>query len=446
MLLPPGATRDAAVLLAARALRGFGDGMVAVTLPAYLAAVGLSDVRIGAVVTATLVGSAALTLAVGLGASRARRGVVLAAASALMAATGVGFAAFDAFWALVVVGFVGTLNPSGGDVSVFLPTEQSILSFTAPDSVRTALYARYTLAGQLAAAAGSLAAGGLEWAGAAAGLAPTTALRAVFAAYAGLGVAALVLYRRLSPELTEAGAGGPGAARRGAPRAALGPSRGIVLRLAALFSLDSLGGGFIVQSLLALWLFRRFDLSVAAAGAIFFWTGVLSAFSALAAARIAGRIGLVRTMVYTHLPANGLLVLTPFAPNLAVAIALLLARSLLSNMDVPVRTSYVMAVVTPAERPAAASVTNVPRSLASAGGPLLAGWLLGVSGFGWPLLIGGGLKAVYDLALLAMFRSVRPPEEAPLAQDPAPTPPPPGPGEPSSTPSPGKPRARRGRR
>jgi predicted MFS family arabinose efflux permease len=186
-----------------------------------------------------------------------------------------------------------------------------------------------------------------------------------------------------------------------------------VLTLAALFSLDAFAGGLVVQSLLALWLFERFGLSLATAGAIFFWTGVLSALSYFAAAWIAERIGLINTMVFTHLPANLCLALVPFAPSLPLAIALLLVRSALSQMDVPTRTSYVMAVVAPEERPAAASVTSVPRSLAAAASPTLAGAMLAASGFGWPLVLAGGLKAVYDLLLLVMFRNVRPPEETP---------------------------------
>lgn len=194
---------------------------------------------------------------------------------------------------------------------------------------------------------------------------------------------------------------------------ALGPSRGIVYRLAALFSVDAFSGGLIVQSLLALWLFQTFGVSVTTAATVFFWTNILSALSMLAAVPIARRIGLVRTMVYTHLPSSLCLVAIPFVPDLGVVVALLLLRSLLSQMDVPTRNSYVMAVVTPPERPAAASLTSVPRSLASALGPVIAGWLFTVSGFGWPLLLGGLLKSGYDVALLLMFRHVRPPEERP---------------------------------
>ncbi|HKF73050.1 MAG TPA: MFS transporter, partial [Stellaceae bacterium] len=228
------------------------------------------------------------------------------------------------------------------------------------------------------------------------------AMRDMFALYMVLGWVTFLLYRRMPV---------PHAAVRPQPQQPLRESKGIVLTLAALFSIDSFGGGFFVQSLLALWLFDRFGLSVSAAGSIFFWTSVLAAFSYPAAARISKSFGLINTMVFTHLPSNLCLMLMPFAPDLWVAVVLLLIRSALSQMDVPTRTSYVMAVVTPAERTAAASVTSVPRSLASAISPSIAGWLLTLSGFGWPLVIGGAIKAVYDLLLLAMFRHVRPPEE-----------------------------------
>jgi predicted MFS family arabinose efflux permease len=233
-----------------------------------------------------------------------------------------------------------------------------------------------------------------------------SALQAAFLVYALLGGLALLFYRRL-PRAAET------ADPAVAPAKPLGRSRRIVLTLAALFSLDAFAGGLVVQSLLALWLFERFGLSLAAAGAIFFWTGVLSALSYFAAAWIAERVGLINTMVFTHLPSNLCLALVPFAPTLPLAIALLLVRSALSQMDVPTRTSYVMAVVAPEERAAAASVTSVPRSLAAAASPALAGALLAASGFGWPLVLAGGLKAVYDLLLLVMFRNVRPPEETP---------------------------------
>lgn len=401
-ILPPGAGPDAAVLLKTRGVRAFGDGLVSVILSAYLTVIGLSDVRIGIVLTTTMLGSAALTLSVGLCAHSFNRRRLLQLVSALMIATGLGFAAAATFWPLLLVAFLGTLNPTSGDVSVFLPTEQAVLPSTVPDDERTAMFARYALVGALVAAAGTLCAGVPEWVGERVGVAPETALRWTFVGYAALGAVVLVQYRHLSAAVEPSG---------DAPTSALGPSRGVVYRLAALFSLDALGGGFVITALVVLWLQRRFDLSIAVGGVVFFWAGVLSAFSALVAVRLARRIGLVRTMVFTHLPANGFLILAAFMPSAPLAVAALLARSALSQMDVPARTSYVMAVVSPAERPAAASVTNVPRSLAAALPPILAGWMLSHSTFGWPLVIGGAIKATYDLLLLRQFRDVRPPEE-----------------------------------
>ena len=407
-LLPSQATPDAGVLLRARAVRAFGDGFVSVLLPLHLTTLGFDGFQIGAVATATLLGSAALTLLVGLVAYRLGRQLLLLRASLLMIATGIGFAFVHDFWPLMVVAFIGTLNPSSGDVSVFLPTEQALLPQTVSDRQRTALFARYSLVGSLVAAAGALMAGLPELVTEKSGLSLAYALDGMFLLYAVLGLIALLLYRGLSPAIE------PDTKTAPAP---LTTSKGIVYKLAALFSVDSFGGGFVVQSLLALWLFQRFELSVATAGVIFFWTGVLSAFSALAAVRIAGCIGLLNTAVFTHLPANLFLVLAPFMPTVELAVAFLLLRSALSQMDVPVRNSYVMAVVSPAERPAAASVTAVPRSLAAALSPLLAGWLLTLSAFGWPLVIGGVLKGVYDVLLLLMFKAVRPPEEAEQHQD-----------------------------
>lgn len=402
-LLPASARPEARLLLAARALRAFGDGLVSLLLPAYLAVLGHGPLEVGLIATATLAGSSVLTLLVGLHAHRLSGRGLLLGASVLMALTGLAFALARDFWPLLLVAFVGTLNPSAGDVSLFLPLEQARLARAVAERDRTALFARYSLVGSLAGAVGALGAGLPELLGRHLAGGIEAALRAAFLLYAALGVVALLLYRRLPAE------GPDGAA---APAGPLRKSRRIVLTLAALFSLDAFAGGFVVQSLLALWLFERFGLSLAATGAIFFWTGLLSALSYLAAVPIARRIGLVNTMVFTHLPANVCLVLVPLMPSLGPALALLLIRSALSQMDVPTRTSYVMAVVEPAERTAAASVTAVPRSLAAAASPMLAGSLLAASGFGWPLVIGGGLKIAYDLILLARFREVRPPEES----------------------------------
>ena len=381
-------------ILLAKGLRAFGDGFVSVLLPLYLLELGFRPLQVGIIATATLLGSGALTLAVGVRAHRFAYRTLLLAATGLMAATGLGFAYLTAFWPLLAIAVVGTLNPSSGDVSVFLPLEHAVLSRLVGDSERTAVFARYSLVGSIAAAVGSACAAVPGWLSRVAGFSTLTSLQAMFVAYALLAVLAAIAYRGL-PATAES----PGT-RAAAP---LQQSRRRVWTLAALFSLDAFGGGFVVQSMIALWLYERFELSLATAGLFFFWTGLLSALSFLVAVRIAGRVGLVNTMVFTHLPANVCLVLVPFMPSLGWAIALLLVRAALSQMDVPTRSSYVMAIVTPAERPAAASVTSVPRSLASAASPFLAGWLLTVSAFGWPLLVAGSVKIVYDLLLLAFF-------------------------------------------
>jgi MFS family permease len=400
--LPPGTSPDAALILAARGIRAFTDGYVALLLPYYLTLLGYSALQVGLIATATLLGSGLLTLLTGLFAYRFRMRALLAGACLLMLGTGLGFAAVTDFWPLLLIAVVGTLNPSSGDVSVFSPLEQSLLSHAAAAEWRTALFARYSLVGHLVGAVGALCAAipGLlaQWDV----LELKAATQAMFVLYGLSGLVALALYRQL------ASAGARGDEVRAVP---LGPSKGIVIRLAALFSVDAFAGGFAVQSLLALWLFLRFDVSVEAAGTIFFWTGVLAAASFLAAPAVARRFGLINTMVFTHLPANLFCILAALMPTLPLAVLFLLLRSALSSMDVPARSSYVMAVVSPAERPAAASLAAVPRSLASAVSPAFAGYLLTLTSFGWPLVVCGALKIVYDLALLGMFRKVKPPEE-----------------------------------
>jgi MFS family permease len=389
-------------ILAAKGMRAVGDGYVSVLLPVYLLQLGSTPLEVGILASATLLGSGVLALAAGLYAYRFHYRALLLGATALMAGTGLGFAFVSDFWPLLLIAFVGTLNPSSGDVSVFLPLEHSLLARFVSDRDRTSVFARYSLVGSLAAAVGSLAAGlpslvSAEW-----GWSPRGALQAMFVLYAITAIGIAAIYSGLPRAAT-------GEARE-AP-APLTKSRARVFTLAALFSVDAFGGGLIVQSLLALWLFQRHGLSAATAGTIFFWTGVLSAVSFLIAVRIAKRIGLVNTMVFTHIPANVCLILVPFADSLAVVMALLMVRALLSQMDVPTRSSYVMAIVLPEERPAAASITSVPRSLASAASPFIAGWMLGLSPFGWPLVAAGAIKIAYDLALLVAFRRIRPPEE-----------------------------------
>jgi MFS family permease len=382
----------------ARALRDFGDGFVAILLPVYLTALGLSAFDVGLVATLALLGSALLTLGAGFCAARFSVRGLLLAASALMIASGLAYAAANDYAVLLLVAFVGTINPSGGSTSVFVPLEHTVLSGAVEPVRRTWAFARYSLIGALAGAVGALAAATPEWL-APLGIGTVAAIKLMFCFYALLGVLGGIAYHRI-PRVTRV--------KQAAP---LGPSRGIVYKLAALFSLDAFAGGFVVQSLLALWLFERFDLSLAAAGAFFFCSGVLAAFSFPVAAWIGGRIGLVNTMVFTHIPSSLCLIAAAFAPSLDWALVLLLVRAALSQMDVPTRSSYVMAVVTEAERPAAASVTAVPRSLASAASPALAGALFAAGLQVWPLLLCGGLKIAYDLMLLAAFRGIKPPEE-----------------------------------
>lgn len=398
LALPEGVRPSALPLLVGRALRGFCDGFIAVLLPAYLLALGFAQLTVGLISSATLIGSALATILVGVIGHRYPQRRLLVSAAALMAATGIGFAGLSSLWPLLLVAFVGTLNPGSGDVSVFLPLEHAGLADSASPDARTALFARYSLTGALCAAIGALAAALPAWLAAQLGIPVLSALRTMFMVYALTGVALWFLYARMpepQPHLASA-------------RVPLGPSRRIVTRLALLFSVDAFAGGLVVNSLLALWLMQRFGLSPGAAGQFFFWAGLLSAGSQLVAAALARKFGLLNTMVFTHIPSSLCLIAAAFAPSLAATLALLLVRSALSQMDVPTRTAYVMAVVTPPERPAAASLTAVPRSLAAALGPTLAGALLAMGWVGAPLVACGVLKIAYDLALLGAFRRVKP--------------------------------------
>jgi MFS family permease len=388
------------LLYTARGLRAFGDGFAIILLPAYMTALGYDAIAVGIVATASLLGTALLTLIVGWIAPRYDLRALLICGAGLIVFTGLAFPNVEHFLLIALVAFIGTINPSGGDLGAVVPLEHAVLARGASNERRTQVFARYSLIGALSAAAGSLAAvlpdflvsvGGTQ----------LGAFRLMFYAYAALGVICAALYQKVPHAHAE----------EQAPHAPLGPSRKTVYKLAALFSVDAFAGGFVAQSLLVLWLFQRFDLSLSAAGVFFFWASTLSAFSYPVAAWLAKRIGLVNTMVFTHIPSSVFLILAAFAPNLYLALGLLLLRSALSQMDVPTRTSYVMAVVTPAERPAAASVTAVPRSLASAISPAIAGALLTTSFAGLPLVVCGALKIAYDLALLFSFRHIKPPEE-----------------------------------
>jgi len=363
-------------------------------LAGYLGKLGFSPLAVGTIVTGTLFGSGAVTLVVGLVAHRVSIRHALLLAALAMVATGAGFTLATGFWPLLVIAVLGTVNPSSGDVSLFLPLEQAALAGLARGPrATTALFARYNVVGSFAGALGALAAGLPEIAARWIRVESVSLERAVFVIYAALGGVVAWLYRKLPRDVASRSASKP-----------LATSRAAVLKLAALFSLDSFGGGFVVQSLLALWLLRRFDLSTGTAGVFFFFTSLAGSLSQFLSPRLAARIGLVRTMVYTHVPANLLLMLAALMPSAPLALGCLLLRATVSSMDVPARQAYVMSVVPPDERAAAASFTNVPRSLASSLAPAVAGLMLEHTHFGWPLLCAGTLKLSYDLLLLALFR------------------------------------------
>lgn len=388
---------EARLLTTGRGLRALVDGFVAVLLPAYLLALGFDTLDVGLISTATLLGSSLATVAVGTWGHRVHHRRLLLAAALLMTGTGLGFAGLSEFWPLLAIAFVGTLNPGSGDVSVFLPLEHARLAATAQGHERTVAFARYSLTAALCSSVGAL--------GAAApdglvrlGVNHLVALRSMFVVYGAVGLLVWMLYLRLPPPSTHTPTD---------PPVPLDRSRGIVVRLAALFSIDAFAGGLVVQSLLALWLFQRFGLSLAAAGTFFFWSGLLTALSQLAAPWLARRIGLLNTMVFTHIPSSMALIGAALAPRVEMALGLLLLRAALSQMDVPTRSAFVMAVVTPPERAAAASYTSVPRSLASAVSPSVGGALFAAGWLAAPLVACGVLKIAYDLALLAAFRRVR---------------------------------------
>src|SRR6201996_4312492 len=404
--LPAGVEPAAGWLLASRMLRGFADGYVAVLLPAYLRALGMGVVEIGVLSTLTLAGSAVATIAVGALGHRLPASRLMLAAAWTMVATGLGFAGLHAFWPLALVAFVGTLNPSSGDVSVFLPLDHARLARAATSSAaRTALFSRYALAGGLSAAVGALASAWPAWWNAHVGGDVVDAMRAMFVLYALVGGAVALLYRGFiaHEHRDRAAAGDAPGANLDAPQP-LGPSRGIVIRLAALFCIDSFAGGLLVNSIMALWLFQRFGLSLAHTGQFFFASGLMMTASQLLAPPLARRFGLVNTMTFTHIPASLFLIAASLAPTLTAALACLLLRGVLSSMDVPARNAFVMAVVTPPERAAAASFTAVPRSLASALGPTIGASLLASGVLAAPLIACGTLKITYDLLLLAAFR------------------------------------------
>lgn len=400
-------TRDAWLLFLARAVRMSGYGALGVILVLYLAAAGLDAWQIGILLTLTLVGDTMISLVLTTHADRIGRRRTLVVGAVLMAAAGVVFAGSTAFLVLLVAATIGVLSPSGSEVGPFLPIEQASLTEVTPPERRTSIYAWYNLVGSVATATGALVAGLVVGALHSAGWSLIDAYRVILVSYAIRGLVLVPIIRLVSPAVEVPPVDASIARRLGLHR-----SKGIVGRLAALFALDAFGGGLIVQSLLAFWFHQRFGLPVEVLGAIFFGANLLAAVSALAAARIAARIGLINTMVFTHLPSNVLLILVPLMPTVELAILVLLARFSISQMDVPTRQSYTMAVVDPDERSAAAGVTGIARTTGAALSPLIAAPLFAVPGLAAvPFFLAGGLKIVYDLLLWRAFRSRRAPEE-----------------------------------
>ena len=405
-----GLDRNGRLLFAMRTLRMFGYGFLAVVLVLYLAAAGLDPLAIGIVLTLTLIGDTIISLWLTTNADRFGRRRTLVAGAALMVVAGIAFALTSFVPLLILAGAIGVISPTGNEVGPFLAIEQAALSQTIPDSRRTATFAWYNLVGYVATATGALGAGLLSQALLDGGAAPLDAYRAIVIGYALIGLVMVIGFWWLGPAIEapprEASTDG---IRR---RLGLGRSKKIVLKLSVLFSLDAFGGGFIPQSLMAYWFHLQYGVDPATLGAIFFAANLLAAVSSLLAAPIAARIGLLNTMVFTHLPSNVLLILVPLMPNLQLAVAVLLLRFTLSQMDVPTRQSYVIAVVDPDERSAAAGVTGVARTTGAALSPSISSVLIASAGYAaLPFYLAGGFKILYDLLIYREFRNVKPPEE-----------------------------------
>src|SRR5467141_845295 len=405
---------DGWLLFVTRFARLFAYGSLSVILVFYLVGLGLSESQVGLVLTLTLAGDVIVSLYLTTRADRIGRRRMLIIGSVLMAAAGLAFACTSNLLFLVIAGTIGVISPSGNEVGPFLSIEQAALSHIVPATARTEVFAWYTLTGSLATALGALCGGGLVQALEHTATTHLQSYRAVVFLYAALGAALAFLFLRLSTSVEVSPvSNGPAPSSSLASIFGIGRSRNVVLKLSGLFALDSFAGGFVVQSFAAYWFYLRFGVQPAALGAIFFWANVFAGISALLATRLAARIGLIRTMVVTHLPSNILLILVPLMPNVSLAVLVLLLRFSISQMDVPTRQSYTMAVVPPEERSAAGGFTGVARTTGAALSPLLAGFLFArPSLISTPFFIAGTLKIIYDLLLYKQFVAVRPPEEA----------------------------------
>jgi predicted MFS family arabinose efflux permease len=399
--------RDGTLLFITRTARLFAYGFLSVVLVLYLAQAGLTDAQIGLLLTLTLVGDTLISLWITTNADRIGRKRMLLAGAGLMLFAGILFAATHNFLFLLVAATIGVISPSGNEVGPFLAIEQAALSQIVSDRQRTRVFAWYNLVGSFATALGALCGGGLAQVLQGAGVATLDSYRANVIGYAVIGAAMAVLFSRLSPRVES-----PAGKATVGSRFGLHRSRKVVFNLSALFSLDAFAGGFVIQSFVAYWFHNRFGASPGLLGAIFFGANILAGISALSAVRIAERIGLINTMVFTHVPSNILLILVPLMPNLPLAILVLFLRFSISQMDVPTRQSYTMAVVSPDERSAAAGVTGIARTTGAALAPVIAGPLLGSVAFASvPFFLAGGLKIIYDMLLYRNFRAANVPEE-----------------------------------
>ena len=401
------ATRDIVLLFSTRITRLFAYGLISVILGLYLASTGLSASGVGAILSATLAGDILVSLWVTLVADRVGRKNMLLLGAALMILSGLVFLfTTDPVW-ITLAAIIGIVSPSGGEIGPFLSIEQAALSQLIPDHRRTRLFGWYNLAGCFATAAGALAGGWLAQLLQGLGWSELEAYRSIMASYAACGLVLIVLFATLSQraEVVPVANTSEGVARK---TIGLHRSKKVVFKLSSLFALDAFAGGFVVQSMIAWWLHVRYGVDVGMLGTLFFGANLLAGVSALLATRLAERIGLVRTMVYTHIPSNILLCLVPLMPDFWLAVAVLLLRACISQMDVPVRESYTMAVVAPDERSAASGITTVARSVGAAASPLLAGlFMANPLLFSAPFFVAGGLKITYDLFLYKMFKDMK---------------------------------------
>ncbi|MGE5818885.1 MAG: MFS transporter [Deltaproteobacteria bacterium] len=400
---------DIRFLFATRIVRMFAYGLLAVILALYLAQVGFSDAEIGLLLTLTLLGDTLISLWITTRADRVGRKRMLLVGAVLMVCAGILFAVTRNFYVLLLAATIGVISPSGNEVGPFVAIEQSALAQILPGESRTQAFAWYQLAGSMATALGSLVGGGLTQILQDGGATPLLSYRLTILAYAVLGVVLAAVFCFLSPQV-ETSLGEPTAAQ--ANLLGLGKSSKTVIKLAGLFSVDAFAGGFVVQSIIAYWFYVRYSVNPATLGAIFFGANIFAGISALSAAWIARKIGLLNTMVFTHVPSNVLLILVPLMPNLPLAIAMLLLRFSISQMDVPTRQSYTLAVVSPEERSSAAGVTGIARTLGASLAPVFSAPLISVPALaGAPFIISGMLKLIYDFSLYRSFKTIKPPEE-----------------------------------